>query len=115
METTMRWLMAVLVLLCGVCTAAAEIRIDRSRYENGQLIVIGETEPGRTVTLDGKYTANSGADGHFKFTVQNYKPPTCMSDIKAGDDVYSAVIAGCFGATTDAGAVSPSATRGQQN
>lgn len=111
----MRLLTAALVLLCGVCTAAAEIRIDRSRYENGQLIVIGETEPDRTVTLDGKYTTESGPEGHFKFTVENYKPSTCMSDIQAGDDVYSAVIAGCFGATTEAGVVTPSAVHPKQN
>jgi hypothetical protein len=98
----MRWLCAALALLCGVSAASADIRINQSRYENGKLFVSGNTGPGRTVTLDGKYKTKSDGEGHFSFSV-NYKPPTCMSDIRAGDDVYSAVITGCFGSTTDAG------------
>lgn len=100
----MRWLTAALLLLCGVSAATADIRIDESRYENGKTIVSGETGPGRTVTLDGKYKTRSDAEGHFRFAVK-YKPSICMSDIKAGEDVYSAVIAGCYGVTTGASAV----------
>jgi hypothetical protein len=102
-ETTMRWLCVALVLLCGIREASADIRITVSRYENGKTIVVGETAPGRTVTLDSKYKTQSDGGGHFRFSVP-YKPSTCMSDIKAADDVYSAVIAGCFGATTDVAA-----------
>jgi hypothetical protein len=99
----MRWLTTALILLTGVTTAAADIRVDVSRYENGKTIVTGNTAPGRTVTLDGKYKTKSDGEGHFKFDVK-YKPSDCMTDIKAGPDVYSAVIAGCFGVTTNAGA-----------
>ena len=91
----MRWLCAVLILLAGLRAAAADIRIDESRYEAGQLIVAGQTAPRKTVTLDDRYTTKSNGEGHFTFKVK-YKPATCMSDIRSGDDIYSAVIAGCL-------------------
>ena len=97
----MRWFTAALILLSGVTAASADIRVDESSYENGKTIVTGETGPGRTLTLDGKYKTKSDAEGHFEFDVK-YKPSDCMTDIKAGQDVYSAVIAGCFGVTSDA-------------
>ena len=101
----MRWLAAALILLTGITAAAADIRIDKSRYANGRLIVAGETAPGRTVILDKKYKTQSNGEGHFKFTIDKYKPADCMSDIRAGKDIYSAVIAGCFGVTKDAGTI----------
>jgi hypothetical protein len=102
MELTMRWLAAALILFAGVSAASADIRIDHSRYADGRLYVSGNTAPNRTVTLDRKFTTKSDAEGHFKFSVKNYKPPICMSDIRSGGDVYSAVIAGCFGAAAAA-------------
>lgn len=96
----MRWLCAALILLSAVRAASAEIRVDESRYEGGKLIIAGETKPGRTVTLDDKYKTKSDGEGHFQFNV-GYKPPTCMSDLASGSDVYSAVISGCFGVTDD--------------
>jgi hypothetical protein len=92
---TMRLLTAALILLAGVSTAAADIRIDQSRYEDGKLMIAGVTTPDSTVTLDHKYKTKSDADGDFKFT-EHYKPFTCMSDIRAGASTYSAVIAGCL-------------------
>jgi hypothetical protein len=91
----MRWLTAILILLAGLRVAAADIRIDESRYANGQTIIVGQTAPGRTLTLDGKFKTKSNGEGHFTFSVK-YKPATCMSDIRAGEEVYSAVIAGCL-------------------
>jgi hypothetical protein len=93
----MRFLFAALLLLASVGTATADIRINESRYASGKVIISGETEPSTTVTLDGKYKTKSDGGGHFKFSVK-YKPDTCMSDIRAGSDVYSAVIAGCLDA-----------------
>jgi hypothetical protein len=101
METTMRLLCAILILLSAVTTASAEIRINESRYVDGKLLVAGDTRPDSTVTLDNKFKTKSDGEGHFKFSV-GYKPPLCMSDISANGDVYSAVIAGCYGVTTDA-------------
>jgi len=95
-ETTMRWLCAALILLTGISAALADIRIDESRYVDGKLIIKGSTAPRRTVTLDRKYKTKSDGEGHFVFNIKKYKPSDCMSDIKAGSDVYSAVIAGCF-------------------
>jgi hypothetical protein len=91
----MRWLCAALILLAGLRVAAADIRIDESRFEAGQLVVAGQTAPRSTVILDDRYKTKSDGEGHFTFKLK-YKPATCMSDIRAGDNVYSAVIAGCL-------------------
>ncbi len=96
----MRWLWAALILLSGIGTAAADIRVEVSRYTNGELTVIGQTAPRRTVTMDNRYTTQSDGDGTFKFSIRQYRPPNCMSDIRSGSDSYSAVIAGCFGDAT---------------
>jgi hypothetical protein len=91
----MRLLCAALLLLAGIGPAAANIRINTSRYENGTLTIAGQTEPHKTVTLDGKYKTKSDVDGDFKFAVHE-KPFTCMSNIRSGSSIYSAVIAGCL-------------------
>jgi hypothetical protein len=95
METTMRFLCAVLMLLGGIGTAAASIRIDQSHYRNGLLTIVGRTDPNQIVTLDGTYKTKSDIDGDFKFT-EHEKPFTCMSNIRSGGSVYSAVISGCL-------------------
>jgi hypothetical protein len=87
---------ALLICLGSAGIATAEIRINTSRYEDGTLTVAGSTEPNRIVTLDGRASLKSDPDGHFVFH-EHYKPETCMSDIKSGPDIYSAVIAGCYG------------------
>ncbi|HEU5017541.1 MAG TPA: hypothetical protein VFT69_06165 [Pseudolabrys sp.] len=91
----MRYLCAALIFLAGIGTASADIRIDQSRYANGEVTIVGETSPDAVVTLDDKYKTKSDAGGHFKFT-EPYKPFTCMSDIRSGSNIYSAVIAGCL-------------------
>jgi len=91
----MRLLCAALLLFAGIGPAAANIRINTSRYENGTLIIAGQTEPHKIVTLDGKYKTKSDIDGDFKFAVHE-KPFTCMSNIRSGASIYSAVIAGCL-------------------
>ncbi len=93
----MRWLAAALVLLAGTAAAQADIRINESRFVDGNVIINGETAPNRTVTLDNKYTTKSDGGGYFNFTVR-YKPFTCMSDIRSATDIYSAVISGCLDA-----------------
>lgn len=84
------------MMLFGTTCADAAIRIAESRYEDGVLIVSGQTRPDQSVTLDGKYKTKADGGGHFEFRVDKYKPRYCMSDITAGDDSYSAVIAGCL-------------------
>jgi len=91
----MRLLTAALILLAGVSTAAADIRIDQSRYQDGKLTIAGITKPDSTVTLDNKYKTKSDTEGNFKFT-EHYKPFTCMSNLRDGTATYSAVIAGCL-------------------
>jgi hypothetical protein len=48
------------------------------------------------VTLDDKYKTKSDGGGYFMLSVKNYKPFTCMRNGAAGDDIHSAVIAGCL-------------------
>jgi hypothetical protein len=96
-EMTMRSLCAALIaaLLLGTAPASATIRITDSRYENGTLVVRGQTQPNQQVTLDGKYKTKADGAGRFEFS-EPYKPPTCMSDITAGEDSYSAIITNCL-------------------
>ena len=96
----MRFLCAVLMLLGSIGTAAASIRIDQSHYRDGLLTIVGRTDPGQTVTLDGKYKTKSDRDGDFTFT-EHEKPFTCMSNIRSGGSIYSAVIAGCLDPSFD--------------
>lgn len=91
----MPWLASIFLLLAGLGVARADIRIEESRYADGKLIVAGVTAPGRAVTLDGKFETHSDRVGNFVFQVE-HKPASCMSDIRAGEEVYSAVIAGCL-------------------
>jgi hypothetical protein len=91
----MRMLAAALVFIAATGAARADIRINESRFVDGNVIISGETAPDRTVTLDNKFTTKSDGGGYFKFTAHE-KPFTCMSDIRSGDDIYSAVISGCL-------------------
>jgi len=88
---------ALLIALAGAGAAQAEIRISISRFENNQIEIEGQTAPNRTVTIDGKFNVKADGGGYFDFKHMNYKPDNCVSDITSDDDVYSAVIAGCFG------------------
>jgi hypothetical protein len=94
---TMRsWLAAAtVILLFETGPAAAAIRIIDSIYADGVTTVTGQTRPHQKVTLDGKYSAQSDGAGRFEFHVK-YKPETCLSDIAAGEDSYSAVITNCL-------------------
>lgn len=88
---------ALLIALAGAQAAQADIRISISRFENNQIEIEGQTAPNSTVTIDGKFKVKADGGGYFDFKRAGYKPPDCMSDITSGEDIYSAVIAGCFG------------------
>jgi hypothetical protein len=94
---TTRLLLALLALASTAVAARADIRITISRFENNQIEIEGQTAPNSTVTIDGKFKIQSDSGGYFDFKRAGYKPSDCMSDITSGDDIYSAVIAGCFG------------------
>lgn len=96
MTKSMPVLFALLAMAATATAARADIRITISRFENNQIEIEGQTEPNRTVTIDGKFKVKSDGGGYFDFKQAGYKPPDCMSDITSGDDIYSAVIAGCF-------------------
>jgi hypothetical protein len=89
-------LLLAALLLAGTA-ARADIRITTSRFENNQIEIEGHSAPNSTVTIDGKFKIKTDGGGYFDFKRAGYKPPDCMSDIADGDDIYSAVIAGCFG------------------
>jgi hypothetical protein len=93
----MRSLVALtaVVLLYGAASAQASIRIDDARFEKGQLTVTGQVAPNESVTLDGKFSTKADASGHFRFH-SAYRPSTCMANLTAGDDSYSAVVTGCL-------------------
>ena len=92
----MRSLAAIaVVLLLGAGSARASIRIDDARLESGQLTLSGQAAPGQSITVDGKFSTKADAGGHFQFQA-NYKPPTCMVSLTAGDDSYSAIVTGCL-------------------
>jgi hypothetical protein len=91
------FLLAALLGLAAGTAAHADIRITTSRFENNQIEIEGHSAPNSTVTIDGKFKVTTDGGGYFDFKQAGYKPPDCMSDITDGDDIYSAVIAGCFG------------------
>jgi hypothetical protein len=93
----MRTLPAALAVffIFGTVPASAAIRITDARYENGVLIIAGDTAPNQDVTLDGKYQAKADGGGHFQFR-EAYKPATCMSDIASGGDSYSTIVTNCL-------------------
>jgi hypothetical protein len=94
---TKAFLLALLTMAAAVNAARADIRITISRFENNQIEIEGQSAPNSTVTIDGKFKVKADGGGYFDFKHAGYKPPDCMSDIRSGDDIYSAVIAGCFG------------------
>jgi hypothetical protein len=96
-ETSMRSLPAVVAILLslGAGPVLASIRIDDAQYEDGKLTVTGQAEPNQQVTLDRKYSTMADASGHFEFH-SAYRPSTCMANLTAGDDSYSAIVTGCL-------------------
>lgn len=90
----MRILLSFATLLAMAHSAAADIRIRESRFKDGMLIVRGQTEPGRQVTLQGTFSTTANKYGRFTFSVP-YTPVDCFADIRSGSDRYSAVIADC--------------------
>lgn len=83
------------VLLLGVNSASASIRIIDSIYADDVLLVTGQARPNTQVTLDGKYVTTSDGGGHFEFH-EHYKPKTCMSSITTDEDSYSAIVTNCL-------------------
>lgn len=110
METTMLLFVAVIAaLLMPGGQALAAIRIIDSTYEDGLTIISGQAKPHEKVILDGEYTTTADAGGRFEFHVR-HKPNTCMSNIVAGEDSYSALLTGCLASDAAADAARTNAT-----
>ena len=84
-----------MMMLYGSSPAAASIRIVDSIYQDGILVVTGQTRPHARVTLDDKFVTQSDGGGHFEFRTP-YKPETCMANITTDEAAYSAVITNCL-------------------
>lgn len=91
----MRYLIILAATLIPAA-AAADIRMEESRYVNGVLRVEGRTsQPRQVVTLDGVYSQESDSSGNFVFHI-DYLPRTCMVTLKAGSATHSALVANCL-------------------
>ena len=76
--------------------ATAEITIVQATISSGELRVSGRVIPARveTVSLDERYSVRTDANGTFAFRIP-FHPPSCVVEIKAGNDRRAAVISGC--------------------
>ena len=76
--------------------ATAEITIVQATISSGELRVSGRVIPARveTVSLDERYSVRTDANGTFAFRIP-FHPPSCVVEIKAGNDRRAAVIGGC--------------------
>jgi hypothetical protein len=74
--------------------AKAEITVAVARITEGALWVIGQTDPGAEVILDGAFTEKADGRGYFRFKVI-YHPPDCIVTLRSGAETKEAVIANC--------------------
>ncbi len=85
---------AAVFLMCTT-PALAEIKILAARITEGDLVVIGAIDtPDTEVTLDGRFTATTDADGRFTFRIA-YHPMTCIVDVRARTYRRDVVVANC--------------------
>jgi hypothetical protein len=94
---------AYVVCAClSVVTGAAEARIRLTDAEMlaGVLVVAGTTQhPHETITLDGKYTADSNRHHRFTFRIPYY-PSSCTVTLKTQGDERTVAVAACAAAGT---------------
>jgi hypothetical protein len=90
------WLV-IAFALAAPSIAAANIRIEQARFEDGMLVVRGEVTlntPSEVVTLDRKFTVRSGADGKFVFQVR-HTPFLCEVSLRTKSFTQSAKVDNC--------------------
>lgn len=95
------------VVVSGV-PAQARIGLDDAEIIAGALVVSGWTaKRHQSISLDGRYTAESNRRRKFMFHVP-YFPPGCTVTLKMGDETRQAVVADCsVGSKGEAGLAGP--------
>jgi hypothetical protein len=74
---------------------ATRIDLTKAAIEGGRLVVEGKTSArGTVVTLDGKFTATSGWNGTFSFSLL-YLPLDCIIDLKVGTNTDQVLVSSC--------------------
>ena len=91
----------VCACLCVVTEAAeARIRLTDAEMLAGVLVVAGTTQHSyETITLDGKYTADSNRRHRFTFRIPYY-PSSCTVTLKTQSDERTVAVAACAAAGT---------------
>ena len=85
-------------LMAAATTAAAaqQISVTTATVEGGKLVVVGTTpQPNQKITLDDAFSAKSKGSRAFRFSLDDYLPPSCIIALKAGALVTTAVVANC--------------------
>ena len=96
------------------------IAIEDARIEGGELRISGSVRKGGAiVVLDDDISVAADRGGRFRFKLPSYRPSTCVSTLKAGEDEREAVIANCApegppGARGEAGPSGPPGVSGVQ-
>jgi hypothetical protein len=87
-----------LVLLAAATAPAAaqQISVTTATVEAGKLVIEGKSpQPKQKVTLDGRFNEKSNGSRAFRFSLDDYLPPSCIVSLKAGALLTTAVVANC--------------------
>lgn len=97
MKRTAFFISAAMAAGLGAGQAAAAINITKATIASGRLIVEGTSTTGTQISLDGKATANIGANRVFKFSTL-YRPSTCrikLSVVGSPATFKNALVSNC--------------------
>ncbi|RXF70328.1 hypothetical protein [Hansschlegelia zhihuaiae] len=72
---------------------AASILLTDAKIVGGELVVSGKTQPDRKVVLDDQFGQKANGAGGFVFRLSDYRPPTCIVTLTAGDARATGVVA----------------------
>ncbi len=76
--------------------SAQQITVTTASVEAGKLVVEGTTpQANQKITLDDAFSAKSKGSRAFKFSLDDYLPPSCIVALKAGALTTTAVVANC--------------------
>ena len=81
--------------LPSIWPASADIQVSAARIAEGRLWVVGQVPAANAeVVLDDRFRVSADRRGWFEFRLV-YHPPTCIVQIRAGEEVFDAVVANC--------------------
>ena len=73
---------------------ATALEAVEATYENGQLVVQGQTRPNTRVTLDERHETRSGPKGRFSHAL-DYRPDDCTVVVSARDEKQLVSVTNC--------------------